>query len=185
MQTFFVDFFACSRAAARMELRCLNRKDLIEALAKDIPAGAIRFGCRVAAVAADPGGGNGAVLTMADGTAMKAKVKLACSRWSYIQYHIYILCLKLIELFQVLIGCEGTYSAVARYLGLSPVRTIPRPVLRGFTWYPHGHSFDTEFLRLRVGGFFIGRLTITDNLVHFFVTMPKQPTGTYARDLFI
>lgn len=96
MQTFFVDFFACSRAAARMELRCLNRKDLIEALAKDIPAGAIRFGCRVAAVAADPGGGHGAVLTMADGTAMKAKVKLACNRWSYIQYHIYIyiLCLK-------------------------------------------------------------------------------------------
>ncbi|PWZ22347.1 FAD-dependent monooxygenase ctvC [Zea mays] len=125
------------KVPVRMELRCLNRKDLIEALAKDIPAGAIRFGCRVAAVAADPGGGNGAVLTMADGTAMKAKV---------------------------LIGCEGTYSAVARYLGLSPVRTIPRPVLRGFTWYPHGHSFDTEFLRLRVGGFFIGRLTITDNL---------------------
>ncbi|AQK71792.1 monooxygenase 1 [Zea mays] len=125
------------KVPVRMELRCLNRKDLIEALAKDIPAGAIRFGCRVAAVAADPGGGHGAVLTMADGTAMKAKV---------------------------LIGCEGTYSAVARYLGLSPVRTIPRPVLRGFTWYPHGHSFDTEFLRLRVGGFFIGRLTITDNL---------------------
>lgn len=144
------------KVPVRMELRCLNRKDLIEALAKDIPAGAIRFGCRVAAVAADPGGGNGAVLTMADGTAMKAKV---------------------------LIGCEGTYSAVARYLGLSPVRTIPRPVLRGFTWYPHGHSFDTEFLRLRVGGFFIGRLTITDNLVHFFVTMPKQPTADVIKDL--
>lgn len=144
------------KVPVRMELRCLNRKDLIEALAKDIPAGAIRFGCRVAAVAADPGGGHGAVLTMADGTAMKAKV---------------------------LIGCEGTYSAVARYLGLSPVRTIPRPVLRGFTWYPHGHSFDTEFLRLRVGGFFIGRLTITDNLVHFFVTMPKQPTADVIKDL--
>lgn len=144
------------KVPVRMELRCLNRKDLIEALAKDIPAGAIRFGCRVAAVAADPGGGNGAVLTMADGTAMKAKV---------------------------LIGCEGTYSAVARYLGLSPVRTIPRPVLRGFTWYPHGHSFDTEFLRLRVGGFFIGRLTITDNLVHFFVTMPKRPTADVIKDL--
>jgi hypothetical protein len=78
---------------------------------------------------------------------------------------------------QVLIGCEGTYSVVAKYLGLSPVRTIPRPVLRGFTWYPHGHSFDNEFLRLRVGDFFIGRLTITDNLVHFFITMPKPPTG--------
>lgn len=51
----------------------MNRKDLIEALAKDLPAGAIRFGCRIAAVHADPGG-HGAVLTMADGATMKAKV---------------------------------------------------------------------------------------------------------------
>jgi phytoene dehydrogenase-like protein len=51
----------------------LNGKDLIEALAKDLPAGAIRFGCRIAAVHEDPGG-HGAVLTMADGTTMKAKV---------------------------------------------------------------------------------------------------------------
>jgi hypothetical protein len=61
----------------RTELRCLNRKDLIEALAKDIPAGTIRFGCRIAAVDADPAGGHGAVLTMADGTTIKAKVNFA------------------------------------------------------------------------------------------------------------
>ncbi|RCV06861.1 hypothetical protein SETIT_1G197300v2 [Setaria italica] len=134
------------RYPVRTELRCLNRKDLIEALAKDLPAGAIRFGCRIAAVHADPGG-HGAVLTMADGATMKAKV---------------------------LIGCDGgTNSVVAKYLGLPPVRTIPRPVLRGFTSYPHGHPFENEFLRLRVGDFFIGRLPITDNLVHFFVTMAK------------
>ncbi|KAG2651631.1 monooxygenase 1-like [Panicum virgatum] len=134
------------RYPVRTELRCLNRKDLIEALAKDLPAAAIRFGCRIAAVHEDPGGRGAAVLTMADGTTIKAKV---------------------------LIGCDGgTNSVVARYLGLPPVRTIPRPVLRGFTSYPHGHPFENEFLRLRVGDFFIGRLTITDTLVHFFVTMP-------------
>ncbi|XP_066321861.1 monooxygenase 1-like isoform X2 [Miscanthus floridulus] len=143
------------KVPVRTELRCLNRKDMIEALAKDIPAGMIRFGCRIAAIDADPSS-HGAVLTMADGTTMKAKV---------------------------LIGCEGTYSVVAKYLGLSPVRTIPRAVLRGFTWFPHGHSFENEFLRLRVGDFFIGRLTITDNLVHFFITMPKPPTDVSTKDL--
>ncbi|CAD6244064.1 unnamed protein product [Miscanthus lutarioriparius] len=131
------------KVPVRTELRCLNRKDLIEALAKDIPAGTIRFGCRIAAIDADPAGGHGAVLTMADGPDR----------------------------------VRGHLPVVAKYLGLSPVRTIPRPVLRGFTWYPHGHSFDNEFLRLRVGDFFIGRLTITDNLVHFFITMPKPPTA--------
>ncbi|KAG2659138.1 monooxygenase 1-like isoform X2 [Panicum virgatum] len=144
------------RYPVRTELRCLNRKDLIEALAKDLPAGAIRFGCRIAAVHEDPGG-HGAVLTMADGTTINAKV---------------------------LIGCDGgTNSVVASYLGLPPVRTIPRPVLRGFTSYPHGHPFENEFLRLRVGDFFVGRLTITDNLVHFFVTMPAPSAGLAGADL--
>ncbi|WVZ74991.1 hypothetical protein U9M48_023100 [Paspalum notatum var. saurae] len=138
----------------RTELRCLNRKDLIEALAKDKPAGTIRYGCQIAAIHEDPGS-HGALLTMADGTTIKAKV---------------------------LIGCEGTYSVVAEYLGLAPARTIPRPVLRGFTTYPHGHHFKNEFLRLRVGEFFIGRLTITDTLVHFFVTMPT-PATELTRDL--
>ncbi|CAN6238384.1 unnamed protein product [Urochloa humidicola] len=124
------------RYPVRTELRCLNRKDLIEALAKDLPPGAIRFGCRIAAVDEGPGG-HGAVLTMADGTTLKA-----------------------------------------RYLGLPPVRTIPRPVFRGFTSYPHGHPFENEFLRLRVGDFFIGRLPVTDNLVHFFVTMAKSAADT-------
>ncbi|KAG2651633.1 hypothetical protein PVAP13_1NG294600 [Panicum virgatum] len=142
------------RYPVRTELRCLNRKDLIEALAKDLPAAAIRFGCRIAAVHEDPGGRGAAVLTMADGTTIKAKV---------------------------LIGCDGgTNSVVARYLGLPPVRTIPRPVLRGFTSYPHGHPFENEFLRLRVGDFFIGRLTITDTLVHFFVTMPAPSAAGLA-----
>nr|CAB3446925.1 unnamed protein product [Digitaria exilis] len=137
------------------EFRCLNRKYLIEALAKELPAGAIRFGCRITAVHADTDG-HGAVLTMADGTTMKAKV---------------------------LIGCDGgTNSVVARYLGLPPIRTIPRPVLRGFTSYPHGHPFETEFLRLRVGDFFIGRLTITDNLVHFFITMAKPVTDAWLKN---
>lgn len=131
----------------RTELRCLNRKHLIEALAKDLPAGAIRYGCRIAAIREDY---PGAVLTMADGATIRAKV---------------------------LIGCEGTYSVVAKYLGLPPVRTIPRPVLRGFTTYPHGHPYQNEFLRLRVGDYFIGRLPITDNLVHFFVTMPTPASG--------
>ncbi|WVZ75002.1 hypothetical protein U9M48_023108 [Paspalum notatum var. saurae] len=131
------------------EFRCLNRKDLIEALAKDLPAGTIRFGCQVAAVHEDPGS-HGALVTMVDGTTIKAKA---------------------------LIGCEGTCSVVAKYLGLPPVKTIPRSVLRGLTRYPHGHPFENEFLRLTVGEIFIGRFTINENLIHFSVTIPNPPTG--------
>jgi hypothetical protein len=45
---------------ARKELRWLKRKDLLETMAKNIPAGAIRLGCHVTAIhPSDPG----AVLT--------------------------------------------------------------------------------------------------------------------------
>lgn len=96
-----------------------------------------------------------------------------------------LLCLKLcmsIDLdVQVLIGCDGGSSAVAKYLGLSEPKAIPRTVLRGFTGYPQGHPFGTEFLRIRSGGeFAVGRLPVTRNLVHFFVTGPNPPTGIHV-----
>ncbi|AQK71795.1 monooxygenase 1 [Zea mays] len=141
---------ATALALHRKEFRCLRRKDLIETMAKNIPAGSIRFGCHVVAIQQDPGT-HGPILTTVDGGTIRAKV---------------------------LIGCDGGSSAVARYLGLSPPKAIPRTVLRGFTAYPHGHPFGAEFLRIRGGGeFVVGRLPVTRNLVHFFVTMPNPPTG--------
>lgn len=131
------------------ELRCLRRKDLIETLARSIPAEAIRFGCHVAAVHKDTGTRGAVVTSVDDRTVIRAKV---------------------------LIGCDGTSSVVAKYLGLSAPKSIPRTVLRGFTRYPaHGHPFEPEFLRLRGEGFFLGRLPVTDDVVHFFVTMPTNP----------
>lgn len=52
----------------------MTRKDLVETLAKNLlPAGTIRFGCRVAAVDEDSGS-RCPVLTTEDGHTIKAKV---------------------------------------------------------------------------------------------------------------
>jgi 2-polyprenyl-6-methoxyphenol hydroxylase-like FAD-dependent oxidoreductase len=126
----------------------VKRKDLIETMAKNLPSGTIRFGCHVVAIDQDPGTGHGAILTTVDGCTIRAKV---------------------------LIGCDGGNSVVAKYLGISAPKTIPRTVFLGFTRYPHGHPFGTEFLRLRVRGeqFFVGILPINHNLVHFMlITVP-------------
>ncbi|KAL6843059.1 hypothetical protein ACP4OV_027133 [Aristida adscensionis] len=149
-----------TRIPVRDELRCLKRKDLIETLAKSLPEGTIRFGCHVVAIHEDPGT-HGAVLTTIDGTAIRAKV---------------------------LIGCDGTNTVVAKFLGLSEPKILPQMVLRGFTTYPHGHSFGTEFLRIRDGDLFLGRIPVTDNLVYFFVTWSNPSEGVTkdvgaARDL--
>ncbi|OEL18819.1 hypothetical protein BAE44_0020163 [Dichanthelium oligosanthes] len=140
----------------RDELRWLKRKDLIETMAKNIPSGAIRLSCHIAAI--DPTGpeNHGAVLTTLNGSIIRAKA---------------------------LIGCDGSNSVVAKYLGLSPARSKPRMFLRGFTRYPHGHPFGPHFLRLRGKGFFVGRSPMTDNLVSFFVAFwhPDEDAAKDAR----
>ncbi|XP_039798741.1 monooxygenase 1-like [Panicum virgatum] len=122
----------------RGELRWLKRKDLIETMAKNIPSGAIRFGCRIAEIHPANPDNHGAVLTTLDGSIIRAKA---------------------------LIGCDGSNSVVAKYLGLSPPRPASRMILRGLTRYPHGHPFGPHFLRLRCGGLFVGRSPVTDHLV--------------------
>jgi ribosomal protein L22 len=120
----------------------LKRKDLIETMAKNIPSGAIRFGCHIAEIHPANPENHGAVLTTVEGSIIRAKA---------------------------LIGCDGSNSVVAKYLGLSPPRSTSRMLLRGVTRYPHGHPFGPHFLRLRCKGLFVGRSPMTDNLVSFFV----------------
>ena len=54
----------------------MKRKDLIETMAKNIPAGAIRFGCHIAEIHPANPDNHGAVLTTLDGSIISAKVTL-------------------------------------------------------------------------------------------------------------
>ncbi|CAN6238381.1 unnamed protein product [Urochloa humidicola] len=125
-------------------------------MAKKIPSGAIRFSCHIAAIHPANLGNHGAVLTALDGSIIRAKA---------------------------LIGCDGSNSMVAKYLGLSPAKPAPCMLLRGFTRYPHGHPFGTHFLRLKYKEFFLGRAPMTNNLVNFFVAIwhPSADATTDTR----
>ncbi|CAL5042682.1 unnamed protein product [Urochloa decumbens] len=133
----------------RKELRCLKRKDLVEALAKNLPVGTIRFGCHVAKIFEEPDS-HCTVLGTVDGSTIMAKV---------------------------LIGCDGANSMVSQYLGLGSPSHLPRLVLLGFTSYLHGHPFGTRFLRFAGEDLAVGRIPVNANLVHFFVTRTGPSTG--------
>ncbi|CAN6169827.1 unnamed protein product [Urochloa humidicola] len=124
------------------EIRCLKQKDLIEALAKPLPPGTIRFGCHVAAISADPGGHCTLIRTV-DGSTIKAKA---------------------------LIGCDGVKSEVSKYLGLGIASELPRLTILGLTSYPHGHPYGTQFLQLHGEELIVGRVPLNENLVHFFIS---------------
>ncbi|XP_078171866.1 monooxygenase 1-like [Carex rostrata] len=133
----------------RGEMRCLRRKDLVETLARYMPAEQIRFGCQVISLDFDHRA-NLHVLTTQDGATIKAKV---------------------------LVGCEGLHSMVAKKLQLSPPNYFPIWITRGFTMYPEGHHFENHFLRVDTEKAVYGRIPIDDKNVHFFVTFFDAPAG--------
>lgn len=62
---------------------------------------------------------------------------------------------------------------MASFLELKPAKTFRTCVIRGLTSYPNGHSFPVEFVRLIIGQTAVGRLPITDKLVHWFVSVQQ------------
>nr|CAB3491688.1 unnamed protein product [Digitaria exilis] len=80
---------------------------------------------------------------------------------------------------QVLIGCDGANSVVAKFLGLSMPVQLPCLDILGLTRYPQGHPFGSEYLNILGKGYAFGQIPITENIVHFYVNMPN-PSSTEA-----
>ncbi|GMH24889.1 hypothetical protein Nepgr_026732 [Nepenthes gracilis] len=110
-------------------------------MAKELPPGTTRFGCRVVAITLDPSGSY-PMLKLHDGSVIKSKI---------------------------VIGCDGANSAISRYLGLKPTKVYEICATRGFTNYPTGHGLNNELTRIRKGKIIVGRAPVDDNLVYWFV----------------
>ncbi|KAF8025091.1 hypothetical protein BT93_F2057 [Corymbia citriodora subsp. variegata] len=132
------------------EARCIRRSDLVEALAKDLPHGTIRFRCHVISVKLDPVTSY-AVLELNNGIVIKAKV---------------------------LIGCDGVNSIVLRYLRMNPTKFSATCAIRGLASYPEGHGFDNLFTIAIKEQVAVGRVPVNDTLVYWFITRLWIPTDS-------
>ncbi|XP_019058850.1 PREDICTED: uncharacterized protein LOC104820256 isoform X2 [Tarenaya hassleriana] len=84
---------------------------------------------------------------------------------------------------KVLIGCDGANSMVADFLKLSPKKAFPSGAVRGFAFYPNGHGFPQELLRMKIGNTMSGRLPVTHNLVFWFAHLQdSSKVGIVAKD---
>ncbi|CDP11536.1 unnamed protein product [Coffea canephora] len=126
------------------EARCLKRSDLIKALADALPPETVRFGYKVVAVTMDPEN-MFPTLTLNNGSSIRAKV---------------------------LIGCDGSNSVVADFLGIKPTRLFALCSVRGLTSYPNGHVFSPELVRIKRDRVMVGRIPVDNNLVYWFVSVP-------------
>jgi len=130
------------------EARCIERKVLLETLAKALPDGSVRFNSKLISIHKTSGSAF-TTLELADGTSITAKI---------------------------VIGCDGVHSIVAQWMGLEAPKHSGRAAIRGMATFPQGHHIIEKKAVFIVGkGVRIGITPCTDTLVYWFLTKKSQP----------
>lgn len=134
------------------EIRCVKRNFLLDTLENELPEGTIRYSSKIVAIEEE---GNVKVLHMADGSIIRANV---------------------------LVGCDGVNSVVAKWLGLPKPILSGRSATRGLAEYPEGHGFGPEMLQFIGQGFRSGVLPCSDTSVYWNYTWYPSPADGDAEE---
>uniref|UniRef100_A0A0C9RJN4 TSA: Wollemia nobilis Ref_Wollemi_Transcript_14414_1728 transcribed RNA sequence n=1 Tax=Wollemia nobilis TaxID=56998 RepID=A0A0C9RJN4_9CONI len=131
----------------KLESRCIERMALLEVLAKALPQGSVKFNSKIVSLYKNSSSPF-TTLDLADGTSMRAKI---------------------------VIGCDGVYSLVAKWIGLPPIKSSGRFALRGMVTYPQGHDLDKLMAQVWGKGVKAGFIPCTDKQVYWFIATRLHP----------
>uniref|UniRef100_N1QVE5 3-hydroxybenzoate 6-hydroxylase 1 n=1 Tax=Aegilops tauschii TaxID=37682 RepID=N1QVE5_AEGTA len=136
------------------EIRCVKRNFLLETLENELPEGTIRYSSKIVAIEEE---GNVKLLHMADGSTIRANV---------------------------LVGCDGVNSVVARWLGLHKPILSGRSATRGLAEHPAGHRLGPELRQVIGHGCRSGVLPCSDTSVYWNYTCICRGGVCVAGDAF-
>lgn len=122
------------------EVRCVKRKALLEALAKELPSDTIRYSSKVVSVEDSD---FLKLVHLADGSTIMTKV---------------------------LIGCDGVNSVVAKWLGFKKPSLTGRSAIRGCAYYKEGHGFEPKIQQFVGNGVRYGIVPCNDIALYWYLT---------------
>ncbi|KAM6540711.1 hypothetical protein CsatB_005158 [Cannabis sativa] len=133
---------AIGKTLGMHEVRCVNRKLLMEALSNELPNGTIRFSSKLVAIQES---GFFKLLHLADGTIIRTKV---------------------------LIGSDGVNSVVAKWLGFNQATHTGRYAIRGCAtnFDTNNHGFESLFSQFFGHGVRFGLIPCDPRFVYWFFT---------------
>ncbi|KAG0626499.1 hypothetical protein M758_2G131400 [Ceratodon purpureus] len=99
------------------DLRAVERSVVLEALARELPEGSIRFNSRVSGIKKTEGKTGITEVELQDGSTYSAKV---------------------------IIGFDGINSCVASWMGLQKAQSVGQVGIRGMAIFPEGHKFEEK-----------------------------------------
>ncbi|KAG8080513.1 hypothetical protein GUJ93_ZPchr0007g3246 [Zizania palustris] len=147
--------FTFEEEAPGQEVRAVERRALLEALASRLPPGAISFSSKLRSIAGQ--GPDGTVLELEDGRRILSKV---------------------------VVGCDGVNSPIARWMRFSEPRYVGHMAFRGLARYDGGggHPFEPKVNYIYGRGLRAGFVPVSPTKVYWFICFNRPTPGPKITD---
>ncbi|KAJ3689036.1 hypothetical protein LUZ61_018200 [Rhynchospora tenuis] len=145
--------FSFDEEAPGQEVRAVERRALLETLANKLPPSTISYSSKVKSVNAQ--GKEGTMLELEDGRKILANI---------------------------VIGCDGVNSPIAKWMGFPEAKFVGHCAFRGMAHYPDGQPFESKVNYIYGTGLRAGFVPVSPSKIYWFICFNSNSPGSKKTD---